>query len=56
MPNGGKKALEAEEISRKVIDGYHVSIAPETKKANMAEFTATTTTAIVDELKHRDCC
>ena len=55
FPNGGEKAGEAEEISRKVIDGYHflVSIAPETKEANMSEFTATTTSAMIDDLKHK---
>lgn len=53
LPNGGEKAIEAEEISRKVIDGYHVSIDPETEKANMAEYTVTTKSAMVDELKHK---
>jgi hypothetical protein len=55
FPNGGEKALEAEEISRKVIDGYHflVSIAPATKEANLPEFTTTTTTAMIDDMKHK---
>ncbi len=40
---GDKKATEAENISRKVIDGYHflVSIAPETKAANLADYNVT---------------
>jgi DnaJ-class molecular chaperone len=40
---GDKKAAEAENISRKVIDGYHflVSIAPETKAANLEDYNMT---------------
>lgn len=56
FPNGGEKAVEAEAVSRKVIDGYHflVSIAPATKEANLEEFTNTTTaTGLIDDLKHK---
>lgn len=40
---GDEKAAEAENISRKVIDGYHflVSIAPETKAANLDDYNVT---------------
>ena len=55
FPNGGEKAVDAEEMSRKVIDGYHflVSISPATKEANLEEFTITTTTAMIDDLQHK---
>lgn len=48
--SGDEKAVEAELMSRKIIDGYHflVSIAPETKAANLDEYNETITTAIVD--------
>lgn len=47
---GDDKAIEAELMSRKIIDGYHflVSIAPETKAANLDEYNETINTAIVD--------
>lgn len=47
---GDEKAVEAELKSRQIIDGYHflVSIAPETKAANLDEFNATITTPIMD--------
>ena len=40
---GDVKLVEAEEKSRKIIDGYHflVSIAPETISANLDEYTET---------------
>ncbi|AEH01872.1 KTSC domain-containing protein [Lacinutrix sp. 5H-3-7-4] len=49
-----EKALEAEEVSRKVIDGYHflVSIAPETIAANKDEYNTTISTTIMD-WKHK---
>jgi curved DNA-binding protein CbpA len=49
------KALEAEEKSRQIIDGYHflVSIAPETKAANLAEYTAMLNNSAVQDLKHK---
>jgi DnaJ-class molecular chaperone len=55
FPNGGEKAEEAEEMSRKVIDGYHflVSISPATKEANLEEFNATVTTQQIDDLQHK---
>mgnify|MGYP001183138110 FL=1 len=55
FPDGGDKAIEAEEMSRRVIDGYHflVSISPATKEANLEEFTATTTESMIDDLKHK---
>ncbi len=47
---GDEKAIEAEAMSRKIIDGYHflVSIAPETKAANLEEFNATMSSPIMD--------
>ena len=47
---GDEKAIEAEVMSRKVIDGYHflVSIAPETKAANLDEYNTTITSPIMD--------
>lgn len=55
FPDGGDKAFEAEEMSRRVIDGYHflVSIAPATKEANLEEFTVTTTESMIDDLQHK---
>jgi len=47
---GDEKAVEAELKSRQIIDGYHflVSIAPETKAANLEEFNSTIATPIMD--------
>lgn len=47
---GDDKAIEAELKSRQIIDGYHflVSIAPETKAANLEEFNETTLSPIID--------
>jgi hypothetical protein len=47
---GDEKAVEAELKSRQIIDGYHflVSIAPETKAANLEEFNETSSCPIVD--------
>jgi curved DNA-binding protein CbpA len=55
FPEGGDKALEAEQMSRRIIDGYHflVSISPETMAANLEEFTVTTTTSMIDDLQHK---
>ena len=52
---GGEKAVEAEQMSRRVIDGYHflVSISPETRAANLEEFTETTTNSMIDDLQHK---
>lgn len=48
--SGDDNAIEAELKSRQIIDGYHflVSIAPETKAANLDEFNETTSSAIMD--------
>jgi hypothetical protein len=48
--DGDELKLEAEVQSRKVIDGYHflVSIAPETRDANMEAYTATINEGIAD--------
>lgn len=47
---GDDKAIEAELMSRKIIDGYHflVSIAPETKIANLDDYNETINSAIID--------
>jgi hypothetical protein len=45
-----EKAAEAEFKSRQIIDGYHflVSIAPETKAANLEDFNETISSPIMD--------
>ena len=50
-----EKKKEAGEISLKIIDGYHflVSIAPETKAANLEEYKATITASRVDDFHHK---
>jgi curved DNA-binding protein CbpA len=52
---GDEKALEADAMSLKIIDGYHflVSIAPETKAANLEEYTKTTTETGIADFKHK---
>ena len=47
---GDAKKEEAEEMSRKIIDGYHflVSIAPETKEANLEEYKTDVESGLVD--------
>jgi|TARA_B110000261_G_C13020179_1_gene331812 DnaJ-class molecular chaperone len=52
--DGDDKAKEAELMGKKVIDGYHflVSIAPETKAANLDEYNASIATGISD-YKHK---
>lgn len=47
--------LEAEENSRKIIDGYHflVSLAPETLAANLEEYTETITNAGITDFQHK---
>ncbi|MEP0266340.1 KTSC domain-containing protein [Dokdonia sp.] len=49
------KREEAEEQSRKIIDGYHflVSIAPETKEANLPAYTETITNAGIADYHHK---
>lgn len=46
---------EAEIKSKKIIDGYHflVSIAPETKLANLEEYTKTTVEAGIADFQHK---
>ena len=46
---------EAEAKSLKIIDGYHflVSIADETKKANLEEYKITTTESGISDFKHK---
>jgi len=53
--DGDEKAEEAEVMSRKIIDGYKflVSIAPETKTANVAAFELTTTQAGIADYLHK---
>lgn len=49
-----EKAL-AEEKSLKIIDGYHflISIAPETKAANLEEYLITTSESGIADFKHK---
>lgn len=46
---------EAEIMGQKVVDGYHflVSIAPETRAANLPEYTKTITTCGITGLNHK---
>ena len=52
---GDDLAAEAEIKSQQIIDGYHflVSIAPETKAANLEEYIATTTESGIADFKHK---
>lgn len=52
--DGDIKAFEAEEKSRKIIDAYHflVSIAPETKAANLEDYTNTITKSAIADYQH----
>jgi DnaJ-class molecular chaperone len=53
--SGDEKALEAEDMSRQVIDAYHflVSIAPETIAANLDEYTKTTNESGISDFQHK---
>jgi len=53
--SGDEKALEAEDMSRQVIDGYHflVSMAPETIAANLDEYTKTTSESGISDFQHK---
>jgi DnaJ-class molecular chaperone len=53
--DGDDKAIEAEEKSREIIDGYHflISIAPETKAKYLAEYTETIAKSAIDDFKHK---
>lgn len=55
FPAGHEKAAEADQKSQQIIDAYHflVSIAPETKTANLEEYNATTTDARIADFKHK---
>ncbi len=46
---------EAEIMGQRIIDGYHflVSIAPETKAANLEEYTKTIMESGIDDFKHK---
>lgn len=50
-----ERHAEAEIKSKKIIDGYHflVSIAPETKAANLEEYKITTSEAGMIDLQHK---
>ncbi|WP_179007009.1 KTSC domain-containing protein [Winogradskyella forsetii] len=52
---GDDKQEEAELKSRQIIDGYHflVSIAPETKAANLDEYAATITDSSILDFQHK---
>ncbi len=52
---GDEKAAEAEVKSQQIIDAYHflVSIAPETVKANLEEYTVTTTESAIIDFRHK---
>jgi DnaJ-class molecular chaperone len=52
---GDALAAEAEIKSQQIIDGYHflVSIAPETKLANLEEYKVTTTETGIADFKHK---
>ena len=52
---GDEKAKEAEEMSLQIIDAYHflVSIAPETKEANLEEYTKTISASGIADFKHK---
>lgn len=50
-----EKAGEAEEKTRKITDGYHflISISPETKAANLEEYTKTVTESGILNYRHK---
>ncbi len=50
-----EKHAEAEIKSKQIIDGYHflVSIAPETKAANLEEYNTTTSEAGISDFQHK---
>ncbi|PQJ32891.1 molecular chaperone DnaJ [Nonlabens arenilitoris] len=53
--DGDDKKEEAEVMSRQIIDGYHflVSIAPETKEANLEAYTETITNTGIEDFDHK---
>jgi len=52
---GDPKKEEAEIMGQKVVDGYHflVSIAPETKEANLEEYMQTINECGIEDFKHK---
>ncbi|MFT5965445.1 MAG: DnaJ-class molecular chaperone [Flavobacteriaceae bacterium] len=52
---GDDKAIEAEVMSREIIDGYHflVSIAPETKAKYSEAYTQTITESGINDFQHK---
>ncbi len=52
---GDERAEEAEIKSRQIVDGYQflISIAPETKLANLEEYTKTTTESGIADFRHK---
>lgn len=50
-----EKFAEAEEKSQQIIDGYHflISIAPETKEANLEEYIETITNSKIKDFDHK---
>jgi len=53
--DGDDKKEEAEIMSRQIIDGYHflVSIAPETKEANLDSYKETTMNTGIEDFDHK---
>lgn len=53
--DGDDKAIEAEEMSRQIVDAYHflVSIAPETREANLEEYTKTINESGIKDWQHK---
>ena len=52
---GDDKAVEAEVMSRQIIDGYHflISIAPETKAKYLEEYIQTSTKSGINDFQHK---
>ena len=52
---GDDKAIEAEEMSRDIIDGYHflVSMDPETLENNLEAYTKTITESGISDFQHK---
>lgn len=53
--DGDERGEEAEIKSRTIIDAYHflVSIAPETKNANLEDYKITTSEAVISDFSHK---
>lgn len=52
---GDERLTQVEEMSRKIIDGYHflISIAPETKAANLDDYSAVTIESGIADYMHK---